>query len=157
MNGQPLLTCSFTSLTHSLSLPLQLLPQHEGVMHLGPSTAWKGASNKPPRKDGSAKRIQVLKGWCSRGPKVQKAAGREQKAGPAGALLYHQRDPISTSSVYKLKQKTVAEHRQQREREGGSGRRHFFRGSGTFMAMLIKCFWERVPPTLLAAHTPKTA
>lgn len=25
------------------------------------------------------------------------------------------------------------------------------------MAMLIKCFWERVPPTLLAAHTPKTA
>lgn len=23
--------------------------------------------------------------------------------------------------------------------------------------MLIKCFWERVPPTLWAAHTPKTA
>lgn len=55
-----------------------------------------------------------IKGWGA----AEAAAGLQQKAGSAGGLLYHHRDPISTSSVYKLKQKTVVKHRQPRVRVG---------------------------------------
>lgn len=69
MNGRPLWSCSFPPSAHAASLPLQLLPQHEGVMHLILPTAWKGAGESPPpRKDGSGKRILVLKGWVQQKP-----------------------------------------------------------------------------------------
>lgn len=33
----------------------------------------------------------------------------------------------------------------------------FFKGSGTFITMLINCFWDRAPPTPPPAHTLRTA
>lgn len=39
----------------------------------------------------------------------------------------------------------------------GSGSRCFFKGNGTFMTMLINCFWDGAPPTPPPAHTPRTA
>lgn len=89
-------------------------------------------------------------------PKCKRLQARSRQRARQGAYYSPKEVP------FPLLARTNANKRQlqstdSRERQGGSGRRRFFRGCGTFMAMLIKCSWEREPPTLLAAHTPKTA
>lgn len=151
MNGQRFWSFSFTPLSDSISLPLQLLPQHEGVMHLIPPPAWKG-ENPPshPKKKWTGEMYTHIKGWSA--AEALKGKNRAQQEAYYTTKEIQFPDLACTNSNKRQWQSPGSG-----EWEWGSGPRHFFRGSGTFIAMLIKCFWERVPPTLLAVHTPKTA